>query len=453
LEGAGPLFRAGFVAEVDAARSAESDGLAELDRLERSEQEATGIRSLKVGYNQVFGYYFDVSRPNLARVPPHFRRKQTLSGGERYTSDALQELESRILTARSAAVEAERAAWEQFLTAVEAHVPAIHRLARAVGELDALLSFASVAQTRGHVRPIVDSGTEIVIRDGRHPVLDRTLDGRFVPNDTELDGERTRLLVLTGPNMSGKSTYMRQVGLLVVLAQAGAFVPAKFARIGLVTGLATRMGFTDEIGRGKSSFMVEMSEVAEILATADDRSLVLLDEVGRGTSTFDGLSIAWATLRYLHDRVRCRTLLATHYHQLTELVEGLPGAANGHLAVREGPDGIVFLHRLVPGSTDRSYGIHVAKLAGLPPELVAEAERLLKKLESEGVELGVPAKRGAPTRYTQAMLLAAESSPPVLDPLAAELSALDPDRMTPVEALAWIHDHRKRLAPPDRGGR
>jgi DNA mismatch repair protein MutS len=447
-----PLFHVGFAAEVDRARAAESEALAELAALERSEQEGSGIRSLKVGYNQVFGYYFDVSRPNLARVPPHFRRKQTLAGGERFTSERLQELETRILSARSEATEAEQVAWDRFLTAVEAHVPAVHRLARAVGALDAMMAFAAVAQSRGHVRPTVDAGTEIVIREGRHPVLDRTLAGRFVPNDTDLDGERARLLVLTGPNMSGKSTYMRQVGLLVVLAQAGAFVPAKFARIGLVTGLATRMGFTDEIGRGKSSFMVEMSEVAEILATADDRSLVLLDEVGRGTSTFDGLSIAWATLRYLHDRVRCRTLLATHYHQLTELVERLPAAANAHLAVREGPDGIVFLHRLVPGSTDRSYGIHVAKLAGLPEELVLEAERLLKKLESEGVELGGTGRRAAPTRYTQAMLLPAEAAAPKADPLAEALRALDPDQMTPVQALAWLHEQRKRLAPP-AGGR
>ncbi|MCI4326170.1 MAG: DNA mismatch repair protein MutS [Thermoplasmata archaeon] len=450
-ESDGPLFRAGFAAAVDRARIAEADGLAELAALERAEQDASGIRSLKVGYNQVFGYYFDVSKPNLAKVLPHFRRKQTLAGGERFTSDRLQELETKILAARTEAVDAERAAWEEFLTAVETHVPAIHRLARAVGELDALMAFASVAQGRGHVRPVVDEGTELVIREGRHPVLDRTLAGRFVPNDTDLDAERSRLLVLTGPNMSGKSTYMRQVGLLVVLAQAGAFVPAKFARVGLVTGLATRMGFTDEIGRGKSSFMVEMSEVAEILASADARSLVLLDEVGRGTSTFDGLSIAWATLRYLHDRIRCRTLLATHYHQLTELVERLPSATNAHLAVRDGPDGIVFLHRLVPGSTDRSYGIHVAKLAGLPPELVAEAERLLKKLESEGVELGGPARRIAPTRYTQAMLLPTETAAPPSDPIVNELRALDPDRMTPVEALAWIHERRRRLPPADRG--
>jgi DNA mismatch repair protein MutS len=304
-----------------------------------------------------------------------------------------------------------------------------------------------MAQAHGHVRPVVDDSDVLVVREGRHPVLDRALAGRFVPNDTELDGAAARLLVLTGPNMSGKSTYMRQIGLLVVLAQAGAFVPAKYARIGLVDALETRMGFTDEIGRGKSSFMVEMGEVAEVLAGADARSLVLLDEVGRGTSTFDGLSIAWATLRYLHDRIRCRTVLATHYHQLTELVERLPAARNAHLAIRESDGGIVFLHRLVPGSTDRSYGIHVAKLAGLPDELVHEAERLLARLESEGVELGGSSRRGPPVRYTQALLLSADAPAPTPSPLVEELKALDPDRMTPVEALKWIHERRRALLP------
>ncbi|MCI4356674.1 MAG: DNA mismatch repair protein MutS [Thermoplasmata archaeon] len=448
VDAGGTLFRAGFAVAVDRARTSESEALAALSRLELAEQEASGIRSLKVGYNQVFGYYFEVSRPNLARVPPHFRRKQTLAGGERFTSDRLQELESRILAARSDAAGAERVAWEEFLLSVETHVPAVHRLSRAVGELDALLSFAAVAQSGGHVRPIVDDGPELVIREGRHPVLDRTLSGRFVPNDTDLDAESARLLVLTGPNMSGKSTYMRQVGLLVVLAQAGAFVPAKFARIGLVTGLATRMGFTDEIGRGKSSFMVEMTEVAEILASADERTLVLLDEVGRGTSTFDGLSIAWATLRHLHDRVRCRTVLATHYHQLTELIGRLPSAKNAHLAVREQREGIVFLHRLVPGSTDRSYGIHVARLAGLPVELVVEAERLLARLESEGVELEGGSPRAVRTRYTQAMLLASDAPAAPQPPVLEELRRLDPDRMTPVEALHWILEQRKKLVEP-----
>ena len=397
----GPLFSRGFDPELDRLRDAERDGRAAMEALERDEQEATGIRTLKVGYNQVFGYYLEVSRPNLARVPSHYRRKQTISNGERFTTERLASIEETILSARDALSEKEAERWERFLAELEGHVPALHHLSRAVGELDALATFAQVAVDRGHVRPKVEEGTVLQVRDGRHPVLDRTLARGFVPNDTDLDGKAERLLVLTGPNMSGKSTYMRQVGLLVVLAQAGAYVPAKYARIGLVSSLHTRMGFTDEIGRGKSSFMVEMSEVAEILRDADARSLVLLDEVGRGTSTFDGLALAWATLRHLNDRVRCRTVLATHYHQLTELVDRLEGARNAHLAVRESAGEVVFLHRLVPGSTDRSYGLHVAKLAGLPPDLLGEAQKLLRQLEAQGIGVGGRAGgRPAPTRYT-----------------------------------------------------
>ncbi len=335
------------------------------------------------------------------------------------------------------------------LAEIDPWVPALHRLSRAVGELDTLAAFALLAQERNLVRPEVDEGTALVIRDGRHPVLDRTLGRRFVPNDTDLDADGDRLLVLTGPNMSGKSTYMRQVGLLVLLAQAGSFVPARFARVGVADAVFTRMGFTDEIGRGKSSFMVEMSEVAEILRSAGPRSLVLLDEVGRGTSTFDGLAIAWSVLRHLCETVRCRTLLATHYHQLTELVEPLAGARNAHLAVDESGGEIAFLHRLVPGSTDRSYGLHVARLAGLPPALLSEADRLLGRLESEGVRLAPGRRRGAPTRYTQGILLPAPSAGP--SPFESALLALDPDRMAPIDALAFLAEWRRRLgegAPP-----
>lgn len=445
-------FRPGFAPELDQLHEGERRALAELEALERAEQAASGIRSLKIGYNQVFGYYFEISRPNLAKVPGHLRRKQTLAGGERFTSDALESIEAKLRQLREDLRRVGAETWEALLARVESHVPALYRLARAVGELDAIVSLAWIAQERGHVRPIVDDGTEITVRDGRHPILDRTLSGQFVPNDTELDGDRARLLVLTGPNMSGKSTYMRQIGLIVVLAQAGAFVPAKFARIGRVSGLFTRMGFTDEIGRGKSSFMVEMSEVSEILQGGDDRALVLLDEVGRGTSTFDGLALAWATLQYLHDTIRCRTVLATHYHQLTELIERLPAARNAHLAVRDASGEVIFLHRLVPGSTDRSYGIHVAKLAGLPPKLLAEAERLLKRLEESGPTLSTGGgRRASPSRYTQAVLLAdpGSASPSALD---AELRALDPDRLTPQAAHEWIVGARRRLpaAPPER---
>ncbi len=454
-EDAGDLFRSGHAPEVDRWRAAEREALRALQELERREQAASGIRSLKIGYNQVFGYYFEVTKPHLARVPPHFRRRQTVAQAERFTSEALEDLEHRIREAREEAHRAEGAAWEEILEGVEREVPAVYRLARAVGELDVLATFAHLAGAQGLVRPIVDDSTLLVVREGRHPILGPKLGAEFVPNDTELDAAKERLLVLTGPNMSGKSTYMRQVGLLVVLAQAGAFVPAKFARIGLVTKLFTRMGFTDEIGRGKSSFMVEMTEVADILRAGDERSLVLLDEVGRGTSTFDGLAIAWATLRHLHDRTRARAILATHYHQLTDLIGGLPGARNAHFAVKEEAGGIVFLHRLVPGSTDRSYGVHVARLAGLPDDVLQEAERLLTALESEGVALP-SARRGrarAP-RYTQAVLLTeSRENGSVLE---EELRRIEVDRLSAEEAATKLRDladrarrgHRPEEPPP-----
>ena len=442
----GERFRPGHAPEVDRWRAAERTAIEELAALERLEQEATGIKPLKIGYNQVFGYYIEVTRPHLARVPERFRRRQTVAQAERFTSDRLEEIERKILEARDAVHEAESHRWEELLSTLEQHVPVLQRVARGVGEVDALATFAHLARTRGYVRPVVDDSSAIVVRDGRHPVLDRLLGEEFVPNDTELDLEAHRLLVLTGPNMSGKSTYMRQVGLLVVLAQAGSFVPARFARIGLVTQLFTRMGFTDEIGRGKSSFMVEMTEVAEILRRADPRSLVLLDEVGRGTSTFDGLAIAWATLRYLHDTARVRAVLATHYHQLTDLIRGLSAAENAHLAVADRPDGVVFLHRLVPGSTDRSYGVHVARLAGLPEEVLAEAERLLERLEREGVGISVkPARRTRAPRYTQAVLLPGAETP--RDPALQELEGLDIDRLTPEEAVAKLRELKHRTDP------
>ncbi len=447
------LVRSGFSAEVDRYRTEEETALAELTALERREQGATGIKTLKVGYNQVFGHYFEVTRPNLGRVPPHFRRKQTVAQAERFVSDELLGIAERIVAAREAARLAAEGVWEELLARIDREVVRIHRVARAVGALDALLTFAHLAVERGYVRPTVDASGAIVVRDGRHPVLDRQLGERFVPNDVELDAAGERLLVLTGPNMSGKSTYMRQVGLLVVLAQAGSFVPARFARIGLVTQLFTRMGFTDEIGRGKSSFMVEMTEVAEILRAADERSLVLLDEVGRGTSTFDGLALAWGTLRHLHDVVRARTVLATHYHQLTSLVGSLAAARNGHFAVQDRAEGVVFLHRLVPGATDRSYGVHVAKLAGVPPGVLDEAGRLLEELEA-GLPVAPPVARGARargargTRYTQAVLLAAPG--PDADPLADELRRLDVNGLTAEEARAKLLELKQKAA--DRPG-
>ncbi len=439
------LLRGGYSPELDRVRAEESTAVGELSALERHEQEATGIKTLKVGYNQVFGHYFEVSRPNLERVPPRFRRRQTVAGGERYVSDELLAISDRLSAAREASRVAADVAWEELGLSVDREVGRIHRLARAVGTLDALAAFAHQAIHHRLVRPRVDDSDVLLVRGGRHPVLDRQLGERFVPNDVQLDGSE-RLLVLTGPNMSGKSTYMRQVGLLVVLAQAGSFVPAQFAHVGVVHELFTRMGFTDEIGRGKSSFMVEMSEVAAILHAAGPRSLVLLDEVGRGTSTFDGLAIAWATLRYLHNERKTRAILATHYHHLTSLVETLRGARNAHLAVQDRPEGIVFLHRLVPGATDRSYGIHVARLAGVPEPVLAEATRLLEELEA-GLP-AAPAPRagaraaGRPTRYTQAVLLGSEE--PDHAQLADELRRLDPEALSGEEAQAKLADLHRR---------
>ncbi len=446
----GEMFREGHSPEIDRWRTAERAALAGLAELERTEQDATGIRTLKIGYNQVFGYYFEVTKPHLARVPTHFRRRQTVAQAERFTSDRLEELEREIREAQERVHDAALARWDDLLAEIERVASSLYRIGRAIGELDALLTFAHLAQSRGYVRPVVDESTALVVRSGRHPVLDRLMGEAFVPNDTELDVTEHRLLVLTGPNMAGKSTYMRQVGLLVVLAQAGSFVPARFLRLGAVDRLFTRMGFTDEIGRGKSSFMVEMSEVAEILRGADERSLVLLDEVGRGTSTFDGLAIAWATLKHLHDVARSRCILATHYHQLTELVQALPAAQNAHLAVDDRPEGVVFLHRLVPGATDRSYGLHVARLAGLPDDLLSEAERLLRRLESEGVRLEPRGKaRSRGPRYTQAVLLSSDGTG--VDPVREELRRLDVDSLGPEEASARLRDLKRRASGTPTG--
>ncbi len=448
---AGGLFRPGFDAELDRCRAAESGALGELGALEQRERDRSGVRALRLGYNQVFGYYLELPRSAAPRAPVYFERRQTLASTERYATAELRAIEERTLTAREALRARELALWESLLAGWDQLLPQLYRVSRAVGEIDVLATFALQAQERGYIRPVVDDSRGIQIREGRHPILERLLGREFVPNDADLDAESSRLLLLTGPNMSGKSTYMRQLGLLVVLAQVGSFVPARFARVGCVSSLFTRMGFTDAIGRGKSSFLVEMSEVAEILREADDRSLVLLDEVGRGTSTFDGLAIAWATLRYLHDRVRCRAAVATHYHQLTELVAGLPEARNAHLAVREDGKEVVFLRTLVPGSTDRSLGLHVARLAGVPEEVLQESGQLLRQWEREARALPTHAGRGRPRgpRYTQAVLLPSGAG---ADPTPVEgaLRALDLDRLSPLEAHRWLVEWRRRLGTPSQ---
>ncbi len=430
-------------------RQQEAGARSAMSALELREREATGIRTLRIGYTQAFGFYFEVTRANLDRVPEgRWRRKQSLSGGERFMSDELQILERQVLDVGEKSLARERELWEEVLARVETRAESLQRSSEALGEIDALSTFAHVARERRWTRPRVSEGGELRIREGRHPVLEVGLGTRFVPNDTDLEADESRLLLLTGPNMAGKSTYMRQVGLIVLLAQAGSFVPARFAQIGIVDHLATRMGFTDEIGQGKSSFMVEMTEVAEILGSADRRSLILLDEVGRGTSTSDGLAIAWALVKHLHDRVRARTILATHYHQLAGLVGQLPNAANAHLAVKEEEGKVTFLRTLLPGATEKSYGIHVAELAGLPESVTKEARRTLSVMEDgtsvapESVMDG-KSKRAGP-RYTQALLLQdpeAEEAKRLLD----ELRAVDAETITPIEALNLLHELSRKL--------
>ncbi len=442
LPGQGGMLRSEAFPRLRELRALQDGALAALTALERREAEASGIRSLKVGYNQVFGYYLEVSRSQLERVPAdRWHRKQTLAQGERYTTEELTALEATILQARESLREAEMDLYEGLLKEVDAQAPSVQATGEAVASLDALATFAQLARLRRWVRPKVLDHGRIRILEGRHPVLETTLGPAYVPNDLELDRAGGRLLLLTGPNMAGKSTYMRQAGLLVVLSQAGSFVPARYAEVGVVSSLCTRMGFTDDQGRGKSSFMVEMSEVSEILQRSDERSLVLLDEVGRGTGTADGFALAWAILRYLHDDVRCRTIVATHYYGLAAKVEGLSGGRNAHLAVKEERGGIVFLRTLLPGATDKSYGLHVAELAGLPPSVLQEARKELRHREVAGERGG----GASPARRAIQSVLWTAPGPELGREIIDELRALSPEGLTPLEALTWLTRWRHRL--------
>ncbi len=378
----GGLIRDGFNAELDELRRAATDGKAWIAALQQQEIERTGIASLKVRYNSVFGYYIEVTKSNLAKVPPDYIRKQTVATGERFYTPALKEMEHKILGADEKAKALEYELFQQIRAAVEAESLTIQRTATALAQLDVLAGLAELARHQNYCRPVVNDGDRLEIVDGRHPVLEQTLvEERFVPNDTLLDGTSQQVLIITGPNMAGKSTYIRQVALLVLLAQMGSFIPARSATIGLVDRIFTRIGATDDLARGQSTFLVEMNETANILNNATPRSLVILDEIGRGTSTFDGLSIAWAVAEHLHNVVGAKTLFATHYHELTELAATLPRVKNYNVAVREWHDQVIFLHKILPGGTDKSYGIQVARLAGLPKEVIQRAKEVLGNLE------------------------------------------------------------------------
>jgi DNA mismatch repair protein MutS len=390
----GGMIRPGFNRELDELRSAATEGRQWLVDYQGREQARTGIKTLKVRHNKVFGYYLEVSRGQAEKVPAEYLRKQTLVTGERFTTPELKDYETRILGAQDRAMALEFELWQQLRAAALQETERIQNSAHAVAQLDTLAALADRALALRYTRPVVTDEDSIAIREGRHPVLEQLPDTeRFVPNDARLDGTENQLLILTGPNMAGKSTYIRQVGMIVVMAQMGSFVPAAEARIGVVDRIFTRVGASDDITRGRSTFMVEMQETANILNNATRRSLIILDEIGRGTSTFDGISIAWAVAEYLHNRpeTKAKTLFATHYHELTDLALAMPGVKNYNVLVSERGDHVVFLRRIVPGGADKSYGIQVARLAGLPAEVIDRAKEILANLEEgELSEAGQP---------------------------------------------------------------
>jgi len=391
----GGIFGDGYNCDLDELRRASRDGKNWISQLQEREIAATGIKSLKVRYNSVFGYFIEITKSNLANAPAHYERKQTTVGGERFVTPELKKMEATILGADERARQLEYQLFQKLREETLRELGPIQQTAEAIAVLDAICALTETARLFRYCRPALNETLRLVIKDGRHPVLDQTLvEEKFVPNDTSLDGENLRLAIITGPNMAGKSTYIRQVALIVLMAQIGSFVPAESAEIGLVDRIFTRVGANDDLARGQSTFMVEMNETSNIVNNATERSLVILDEIGRGTSTFDGLSIAWSVAEFLHDKIKARTLFATHYHELTKLSEDRPGVCNFNVAVREWNEQIIFLRKILPGGADKSYGIQVARLAGLPKEILDRAKEILAKLEKpDGViESPLPGK-------------------------------------------------------------
>jgi DNA mismatch repair protein MutS len=391
----GGIFRDGHDADLDALRQASREGKSWISDLQEREIAATGIKSLKVRYNSVFGYFIEITKSNLANVPAHYTRKQTTVGGERFITPELKEMEAKVLGADDRAQNLEYQLFQKLRDETLREIEPIQQTADAIAVLDVLCALSETARLFCYCRPELNDSLRLVIKDGRHPVLDQNLvDEKFVPNDTDLDGENIRMAIVTGPNMAGKSTYIRQVALIVLMAQIGSFVPAENAEVGLVDRIFTRVGASDDLARGQSTFMVEMNETANIINNATDRSLVILDEIGRGTSTFDGLSIAWSVAEFLYDKIKARSLFATHYHELTKLAEDRKGVCNLNVAVREWNEQIIFLRKIIPGGADKSYGIQVARLAGLPKEVLDRAKEILAHLESSSRAEAEPKPRG-----------------------------------------------------------
>jgi DNA mismatch repair protein MutS len=451
----GGVIRSGFSPELDELRAIRDGARDFIDSLQVRERERTGIGSLKVGYNRVFGYYLEITRTHLARVPDDYIRKQTLANAERYFTPELKEWEEKVAGAEERIATLEARLFQELRNRVAAEVSRLQEAGRRMALLDLLGALAQAAERRGYVRPEMHSGFDLTICAGRHPVVETMMPREdFIPNDLILD-EAGWIVVLTGPNMAGKSTILRQVGLIQLMAQMGSFVPADAARLPVCDRIFTRVGASDNLARGQSTFMVEMNETAAILHGAGDKSLILLDEIGRGTSTYDGVSIAWAVTEHLHESVRAKTIFATHYHELTQLGDLLGGVKNMNVAVKETGEGIVFLRRLIEGGADRSYGIQVARLAGLPPAMISRAMELLAELEGAhtggGVGLGQRSE-GRPATSPpreQFSLFTAE------DPLVTRLRKLDLDSMTPLEALNVLERLRgeaRRRESPATGG-
>jgi DNA mismatch repair protein MutS len=436
----GNVIRPGFSGELDSLRLTSGNAKKYLANLEVKERERTGIKSLKIGFNNVFGYYIEVSKPNLDQVPGDYIRKQTLVNGERFFTPELKEYESLILNARDRIAEMEGDLYRRVCRQVASASQRILALAAALAKIDVFASLAEVAVRHNYIRPALNEGSEIEIMQGRHPVVERSLDaGSFIPNDISLSNDDAQLIVLTGPNMSGKSTYLRQVALIVLMAQIGSFVPAEAARIGVVDRIFTRIGARDDLAAGQSTFMVEMVETANILNNATPRSLLILDEIGRGTSTYDGLSIARAVAEFIHNNASlgAKTVFATHYHEMTALAGFLPRVKNFNVAVIEEAGKVIFLHKIVPGGVDRSYGIHVAQLAGLPKSVLHRAREVLDELESNG-RGAVKSKKPAKEPAAQIPLFGVKSE------VEEELKNLDTDGMTPLEALNKLYELKKK---------
>jgi DNA mismatch repair protein MutS len=436
----GGAVRDGVDPELDDLRGTSRSGKQRIAEMEQAERARTGIASLKIRYNRVFGYYIEVSKSNLPAVPADYHRKQTIAGGERFITPALKEYEEKVLGAEERILERELEIFERLRTRVAADAPRVQDTARGLAALDVLSSLADTAAVHNYIKPLVHAADELLATDVRHPVVERHTADAFVPNDVVLDAAEHQLIILTGPNMGGKSTFLRQTALLCLMAQAGSFVAARTAKLPIVDRLFARVGASDNIARGQSTFMVEMQETANILHAATSRSLVILDEIGRGTATFDGLSIAWAVAEHLasNPRARPKTIFATHYHELTDLADALPSVANFHVVAREWKDDIVFLRKVAPGRSDRSYGIQVARLAGLPPPVVARAREILLGLEHDELSRGGrPSLTGGGADRRQQLGLF-QALPAQADPIHQKLRSLDVNQITPLRALTLI---------------